>query len=994
MASTGFIKKRVLPKEVFKEDKLNQPSVKNQSCKQGSPSAKDIRVLYTNADQLTALKKIELEILVKTEKPHIVAICEVKPKNGSIRTIQDFSLQDYTTHHTNVNTRNGRGIVILTHTSISHLVQQIDLGSEYEEVCLIQIKLHGNDVMVFGCFYRSPTETELSKKNNEALNNLLIKLSLDEKFSHICFVGDFNFRTINWNSWTTPHCENNKEEKFLETIRSSFLYQHVNQPTRSRGSDNPSTIDLILSNEQDQISKLKYSTPLGKSDHSVLTFVFHCYLDIKENSTKYMYERADYAAMNNYLNGIEWSKGFIATKNGKSVDNLWNEVKDMLLFLRDQYVPKKTSGIPTWRKKGNMPIKVEIRNMIKEKKRLHRRWIRSKNEARREDLRKQYVNVRNKLKKNMTNAKIAYEKKVCEQSKENPKVFWSHLRNSLKTKTSVSPLLDDTVPNSSLKFEDEEKANILQAQFSSVFTREPSGDLPDFEKRTEKSFYLIITKEMVEKEILNLDPSKTSGPDEIHPLMVKPLKEHLLEPFLIIMNKSLNDGILPEDWKNAHVSPIYKKGSKHIASNYRPISLTSIVCKMMETIVRNSTMNHLLEENLLSTKQYGFISRRSTTTQLLHYLDKCTESISKGKVIDAVYFDFSKAFDTVPHRRLLKKLNCYGIKGKVLKWIESFLADRSQVVKVNGCQSNITSVLSGIPQGSVLGPLLFVIYINDLPDCVSLSDIYLFADDTKLVKMIDSLEDSKMLQNDIDSLVQWSNKWLLKFHPNKCHVLTLGKFENIKHAHQYKIDDKILEHVECEKDLGVFIDSDLSFENHISEKVKVANNLVGLIRRSFFHLSTSLFKQLFTSFVRPHLEYAQAVWHPHLRKNINQIENVQRRATKLVKGISNLSYEDRLKKIGLPTLEQRRSQIDMIEVYKHLNFYDKSTIPERFKPRLRPSRQHNFQLQRNFPNDGVRGPQSTSFYFRTIKPWNELPRNIVNCKSIKHFKKYLSYHTL
>ena len=210
--------------------------------------------------------------------------------------------------------------------------------------------------------------------------------------------------------------------------------------------------------------------------------------------------------------------------------------------------------------------------------------------------------------------------------------------------------------------------------------------------------------------------------------MIKQLGKYLLEPLTIIMNKSLNDGALPQDWKKANVSPIYKKGPKHISFNYRPISLTSIVCKMMDSIVRNSIMNQLIEENVLPPKQYGFINKRSTTTQQLNYLDKCAEYISLSKVVDVIYFDFAKAFDTVPHHRLMKKLS----------------------------YQTLASVISGILQGSVLGPILFVIYSNDLPDVVSSSEVYLFVDDTKLVKMIDSVTDSLTIQDDIAALENWS----------------------------------------------------------------------------------------------------------------------------------------------------------------------------------------------------------------------------------------------
>ena len=311
------------------------------------------------------------------------------------------------------------------------------------------------------------------------------------------------------------------------------------------------------------------------------------------------------------------------------------------------------------------------------------------------------------------------------------------------------------------------------------------------------------------------------------------------------------------------------------------------------------------------------------------------------------------------------------------------------MVKVNNEESEKGEVLSGVPQGSVLGPLLFVLYINDLPESVC-SSLYLFADDTKLLKTINNVEDSLILQKDIDALEEWSRKWLLKFHPDKCHVLTIGKLCNIAHAHPYALENQVLEHVFSEKDLGVTFDSNLTFEEHIMNKIKKANSMVGMIRRSFSYLSPDLFRQLYSTFVRPHLEYAQVVWHPKLRKHSNLIEGVQRRATKIVASCKNLSYEDRLKIIGIPTLDYRRAVGDMVEVYKHLHHYDTSSIPAKFTARTRPSRNHDFKLNRNFGNDGLKGIQTNSFYYRSIVHWNNLPKEVVSAPSVAIFKKRLN----
>ena len=945
--------------------------------------------MYTNADQLTSLKKSELRELITQHKPHIIAICEVKPKNGAERTLQDYTMNGYVLHHTNIDSNVGRGIAIYVHSSIANLISQINT-TPFREACILEIYLQGTDTMVFGCFYRSPSLNSASDENNDNLNAVLKNLALNKKYSHKCFVGDFNFNSINWNTCSSSHNEESKEEKFLETIRDCFLFQHVLEPTRCRGTDDPSTIDLIFTDEENQITDLQYQAPLGKSDHSVITFTFNCYVDLLPPTKKLQYDKADFQSMKRHLCEVGWSNGFNNENTNKPVNDLWFAFKTKILELRDQFVPVKLSGLPSWKDKGKVPINQDLWKEIKEKKRLHRKWVRSKHQPNNHLIHESYKRVRNRVKKLMLRGKKDFEKKIGSDANRNPKRFWAHIRSKLKSRTGVAPLRQKDTDKSSLRFSDKDKANILQQQFCSVFTREPEGSIPNFDVKSQQNINdLQITEDMVRKEIIGICIHKAFGPDEIHPSMLKELIDHVTGPLTFIFNKTISDGCLPDDWKKASVSPIYKKGAKYIPANYRPISLTSIVCKLMESILKKSIMEHLNHEDLLSSKQFGFINKRSTTTQLLSFLEKCIDSIADGGVVDTIYFDFAKAFDTVPHRRLLSKLASYGIRGNILRWIKSFLEDRSQIVKVNGTASTSETVISGIPQGSVLGPILFVIYINDLPDELQ-SHVYLFADDTKIFRCIKSKEDSLTVQTDIQALESWSEKWLLKFHPDKCHVLSLGKLENIVHAHPYVLNGHELEHVFAEKDLGVTIDCDLKFEDHIAIKIKKANSLVGLITRSFSYMDCELFKQLYTTFVRPHLEYAHVVWSPHLRKQINQLESVQRRATKLVYDLKNLSYQERLKKLKLPTLAHRRSQGDMIEVYKHLHIHDNNIVPQKLRLRERPSRgKHDYQILPNFPKDGVRGVQRNSFYFRVSTLWNNLPNDVVNAPTLDTFKRSL-----
>ena len=324
----------------------------------------------------------------------------------------------------------------------------------------------------------------------------------------------------------------------------------------------------------------------------------------------------------------------------------------------------------------------------------------------------------------------------------------------MQTKTGIPLLLADVMDKESLRYDDAEKAEILQRQFLSVFS--PEEDTVDtLPARVNVEIgNIIIGVEAVRDMLKNINVNKSLGPDDIHPRILHELADILSAPITILFNRSIQGEELPDDWKLQFVSPIYKKGQRSLAENYRPISLTCILCKILESMVRTEVLTHLLTNNVLSTRQFGFINGRSTTLQLLHFLDLCTQSIVQGNVVDTIYFDFKKAFDMVPHKRLVAKLESYGIKGKLLRWIEEFLTGRQQYVIVNGEKSSPGRVTSGIPQGTVLGPLLFVVYINDILENLS-AEGFLFADDTKIFRAITSRDDSLNLQSDIDALEKW-----------------------------------------------------------------------------------------------------------------------------------------------------------------------------------------------------------------------------------------------
>ena len=541
---------------------------------------------------------------------------------------------------------------------------------------------------------------------------------------------------------------------------------------------------------------------------------------------------------------------------------------------------------------------------------------------------------------------------------------------------------------------DLEKANILNSFFASVFVHEDDKPTPSFKTNYTSTLNNInITTEDMLKRLNQLKVTKSSGPDGIHPKILFENSDQLAYPFKLLFDLTLSSGKIPKKWKTAEVKPIFKKGDKHIAGNYRPVSLTSIICKIFETFIRDALCSHLTTNNLLSPFQYGFCKGRSCVTQLLATLSDWLKCLDINIPVDAIYLDFQKAFDTVPHKRLLSKLSGYGIVNNVLNWIEDFLSDRTQYVTVNNYSSPKVPVSSGVPQGSVLGPSLFVYFINDLPNfCETL--LHIFADDTKVYQSITSHNDCCKLQETIHALNDWSDKWLIKFNINKCKVLHLGhnnpqfNYTMRDGENQITLDKTI-----CEKDLGVNIDNKLTFNKHIITQVKKARGTAGVINRSIINKIPKVMLPLYKSMVRSNLEYANVVWSPYTKKNINLIENVQRQYTRKIFGLKNLPYEERLKALRLPSLTYRRLRGDLIEMYKIIhNIYDPITksclfsmVPD--SSITRKNNSLNITKVRTHKN-----PFKYFFSNRINCIWNYLPNHIVNANNLNIFKNKIDAH--
>ena len=311
----------------------------------------------------------------------------------------------------------------------------------------------------------------------------------------------------------------------------------------------------------------------------------------------------------------------------------------------------------------------------------------------------------------------------------------------------------------------------------------------------------------------------------------------------MLFNKSLCEGIVPIQWVEACITAIHKKGLKSAIGNYRPVSITSVICKMTESIIRDHIIDYMVSNNYIAEEQHGFVPRRECMTNLLQAMDDWSKAIEFGHNIDVISTDFAKAFDSVPLKRLLVKLESIGIEGEVLRWLKAFLTGRRHRGNVGGELSDWVYAKSGIPQGSVLGPTLIVIFINDLPLVIK-NSCKMFADDTKLCRTIITEDDTTSLQDDIDSLVDWSAFWQFPFNELKCKCMHIGKDRT---SRSYQMNDHVLENVKEIKYLGVITDEKLKFHNHTSAAIQKANSVLGLIKRSFAALDKTILPKLYRS---------------------------------------------------------------------------------------------------------------------------------------------------
>ena len=500
---------------------------------------------------------------------------------------------------------------------------------------------------------------------------------------------------------------------------------------------------------------------------------------------------------------------------------------------------------------------------------------------------------------------------------------------------------------------------------------------------------VVFDREEIIRTVNKLKMNTAPGPDGLPTSLYKNLKYTLAVPLEILFNLIFQCGELPCQWKEAIVKPIFKKGSSSETSNYRPISLTCVCCKVFESILKNHLLDYMQTNSIISKHQHGFLSKHSTTTNLLESLNDWTSSLEHRQFVKILYVDFEKAFDRVSVPKLLHKLQAIGIDGKLFSCLQSFLSRRLQAVRINDVQSDYLPVISGVPQGSVLGPFLFLLFINDLPDIFEGSTkSKLFADDLKAYDSFNAFnvfDSNEKFQNIINQIIKWSDTWQMSLSVSKCGSLLIIGNSNPCDDQELMLNSVSLCNLDSVKDLGVIMDKRLCFAEHVDGVIAKSKQRSYLLFKAFKSREVSLMVFAFKVYILPLLDYCCPVWSPYKLQDIDRLEKVQRSFTKKLHGLNLLNYSERLQACKLPSLELRRLWSDLVVCYKIVHKLVDLDFDDFFELECSrySTRGHKYKLR--IPKI-VNCIRKNFFSIRVLPIWNHLSSDIVSAPSAAAFK--------
>lgn len=881
-----------------------------------------INIYYQNVNGLRSKGR---EFMEFTLNNNYEIICLTESKLDETVGNQELFPSFFNVYRLDRNQKNSRkdrgGGVIVGVSSVLPSQQIIIDEADSLELLCVRAGGHGWYLMVMVIYIPPSSAVDVYEKVVLTIENLMSKYE-DENI-HWAVMGDFNLPHIQW-------CEVDIDDELMDGSHGLIPVGtgSLAETTFIDGIDSCGLLQVnFICNTFDKLLDLVYvditqlfsvfrpvsilhsrdrnHCPVGVSFFTDVNFGFSNHADRGENKVKFNFESIDFNEFAIYLSIIDWSCIF----NDADVDTNVSRFYERIYSGLERYAKKIKS------RKGNFKYPVwfdtSLIHLHKQKQKAYKTYIQSKSAVDYEN----YSYLRSNFKALHS---IAYDIHLLDiQSclKSNPKMLWSYVNEKRKTVGLPSEMFYEGRSSSNTR----EIVGFFRSFFASVYVKHESAELP-------KSNYVndgyiigsVVVNEQIVLEAIRR-AKRGCGPDGIPTNFVQRFAPQLVLPLALLFNQSLQAGIFPSQWKISSITPIPKHGKREFVQNYRGISILSVIPKIFESIVANHLKFNILA--FIDDAQHGFTARKSTVTNLVCFTNFVSHAIESGKQVDVIYTDFRKAFDSVQHDILLSKLSDIGLSGPLVKWLESYLNDRTQYIEIKGIRSEIINVLSGVPQGSHLGPLLFLVFVNDLTFLIKSCSMLLFADDLKLYAVVESLYDTTLIQRDLDTVYRWCCANKLFLNEQKCNVMSFHR-RHFPIVAEYFIDNWKLVRVYEKMDLGVMFVSSLEFAQHINLVITKANRLMGFIMRICreFRDHVALIR-LYNAYIRSVLEYASQVWCPYYEIHSSRIERVQKRFTRYIAwkldhylprdtindGIST-DYMSRCMRFGLEPLGIRRDK--------------------------------------------------------------------------------------
>lgn len=940
----------------------------------------NVNSLYVRSDENPLFKLDEMySTLCVHSKFDLICLCETW-LNPSIPDM-NIELPGYRLFRRDRPDGYGGVAVYVTNNIVANVLT--DVFSDVVENLWLSFDIASTKVCI-GTFYRPPNSNV--EHVSAFIDDFNTQLSEVYKLNPglVCITGDFNDRR---EAWSAIHNNSDLKNHFYDTVRLNNLSQLINVPTFVT-SHSSSILDLIITDSPRLVKNCGVMSPIGTCNHSPVYCTFNLSYDIEKCYTRHvwMYKKADFNSMNDYILDIPWN---YVIENDSCVDSNVNNFMNVLKDISVHFIPNKRVTV---RPRDKPWMTGHIRRLLRKRDRCHKAYKRNTNPQTHELWRVARRNAKIEMQKRKTEHNNMIVSTLLDPSTSS-KVFWKITKSFLGNSKScdIPTLIDRDGKHYVTSLE---KAEHLAEHFALQNTlptiNAPVLPVPYYV--TESRLEMInIAPEDVFKVLVSLNTNKSVGPDTISNTVLKECAVSLSEPLCKLFNQSLEDACFPTEWKNANLSPLFKTKERFNRVNYRPISLLSCMSKCFEFCVFKQMYDYCMFNNLLSWRNSGYKRLDSTVYQLLAMVHTLYTNLDKGKDITMTFLDISKAFDRVWHEGLLFKLKSFGIEGRLLQWFKSYLQNRRQRVVIKGITSSWYTVNAGVPQGSVLGPLLFLIFINDIESCVH-CHIRLFADDTHMYDIDTNINNSvARLNNDLQSLQNWACQWQVTFNPDKTVYMIFSRQKETPAHDPLTFSGVHINEVQSHKHLGVMIHNRLSWDIHVSYIIDRISNKVSIMRRFQNTLPRKCLEIIYKSMIRPVIDYSDVLF-PQLPVGLcKRLENIQRQAalicTAAYKRTPQLLL---LRELGWEELKTRRLFHCLIIMFKIKNGYVPKYLGDLCPPTVHTVCNYNLRNSNNVRTYQCKYTSFTkSFFPFTSRKWNEIETRARSSSTLNMFKRML-----